>query len=84
MTDHLTPPAQYRLDTTSSNALAIVGLIGGIILLAIVLAGVFVLAWHKSITGADALGIVSVIVGIAGGAFGVHLGVKAAQNNPTT
>lgn len=49
-------------------------------LLLSILAGCFVLAWHHILSGAEVLGIVSVIVGIAGGAFGVHAGVNAGAN----
>lgn len=54
-------------------------------LLLAVLAGVFVLAWHGTLTGTEAITIVTTIVGIAGGAFAVHAGVnvgaKALQRN---
>lgn len=76
------PVAHLAIAAPTSNTLAVVGMIGAVLLLALVLTGVFLLAWHKSITGTDALGVVTVIVGIAGGAFGVHLGVKTAQNDP--
>jgi hypothetical protein len=47
-----------------------------VILLA-VLAGIFALAWHGIFTGAEVFGLVTSIIGIAGGAFAVHSGVKA-------
>lgn len=51
--------------------------ISGAVLLLAVLAGVFALCWHGSITGGAALGVVGTVIGIAGGAFAVHSGVKA-------
>ena len=52
----------------------------GTVLLLVILGGAFALAWHGSITGAALLGVLGVIVGIAGGALGVHAGVTAASN----
>ncbi len=55
----------------------------GTLMLLAVLAGVFTLAWHGTFTGAEAFGIVTAIIGIAGGIFGVHSGVSAARQPPT-
>lgn len=42
-----------------------------------VLVGIFVLAWHGTLTGVEIVGIVTSIVSIAGGILGVHVGIKA-------
>jgi hypothetical protein len=57
------------------------------ILLALIVAGLFVLAWHGTITGGDAIGIVGGIVAALLGMLGVHTGVSAAAtalNTSTT
>lgn len=52
-------------------------IICGTILIAIILGGIFALAWHGTLTGAEASIIVtSIITGIIG-VFGAHAGVKS-------
>lgn len=51
--------------------------IGAAILLAMVIAGTFALAWHGTITGGEALTTIGGIVAIAGAAFAVHTGISA-------
>jgi len=63
-----------------------VSMIVGAVLLLAVLAGVFVLAWHRTVSGGEALTVVTAIVGIAGGGFAMHAGVKAGSDasSPST
>lgn len=66
----------------------IASVVCGTVLLLAVLAGIFVLVWHGSVTGEAALAVVATIVGIGGGAFAVHTGTsagaKAATRKPTS
>ncbi len=57
-------------------------LVCGTLLLIAILAGVFALAWHGTLTGTQALQVVMVIVALAGGVLGVHVGISAAQQPP--
>lgn len=52
-------------------------IIAGTVLLLAVLAGVFVLAWHGTISGGEAMTVVISIVSLAGGILAVHSGVSA-------
>lgn len=52
----------------------------GTVLLLAVMAGIFVLTWHGTISGGEAITMATAIVGIAGGAFAVHAGVKAGSS----
>lgn len=55
------------------------------VLLLAVLGGVFVLAWHGTLTGGQVVGVVMAIVGIAAAAFAVHktaVAIKRAQSQP--
>ena len=60
--------------------------IGGSALLALVIGAIFGLAWHGTLTGAEAFGAYTSIISIGGTVFGVHAGVKAgaAAASPTT
>lgn len=49
-----------------------------------ILAGVFALAWHGTLDGAVTAGILTTIIGIAGGAFAVQQGVKAGSEAANT
>lgn len=44
----------------------------GTVLLAAILAGLFILVWHGSIAGGALLGVVGTVIGIVAGIFGVH------------
>jgi hypothetical protein len=50
-------------------------------LLVVILAGVFALAWHGSITGAAVVGVVTTIAAAALAVFGVHTGANAVINS---
>ncbi len=52
-------------------------------IIVVVLAGVFTLVWHGSVSGGDALALVGGIVTLVGGIFGVHAGVNAGANAAT-
>ena len=69
------------MNTTSVNPT--VAWICGTVLLITVLVGLFVLVWHKSIAGTDALGVVGTIVAVGVGALGVHAGVAAGTKSAT-
>lgn len=56
----------------------------GTIIIVTVLAGVFALAWHGTLTGAEVFGIITAIIGIAGGILGVHTGIVAGGNAAAT
>lgn len=64
--------------TNDAGSTSLPAMISGTVLLLAILGGIFVLAWHKTLTGVEVLGVLSTIVGIAGGAFAVHSGVSAA------
>lgn len=65
--------------------LTLVNSVCGTVMLLAVLAGVFTLAWHGTISGGEAMTVVVSIVSLAGGIFAVHSGVNAGAqvNNPT-
>jgi hypothetical protein len=52
-------------------------IVAGTVIIVAVLAGVFALAWHGTLTGAEVFGVITTIIGIAGGILGVHSGIKA-------
>lgn len=54
--------------------------VSGTVLILAVLAGIFVLAWHGTVPGSAVVGIVSTIVGIAGGILGVHTGARTTSS----
>ncbi len=56
----------------------------GTVLLLAILGGIFALAWHGTFTGAEVFGLVTAIIGIAGGAFAVHSGVNAGAQAANT
>jgi hypothetical protein len=60
----------------------------GTALLITILIGVFVLAYQGMLTGAETVGILTAIIGIAGGAFavqqGAKIGAEAANTIPST
>lgn len=60
-----------------NNANPNVVLVSACTLLALILAGLFVLVWHGSITGGEALAVVGGIVAALLSIFGVHTGVQA-------
>ncbi len=68
------------MNGSNPNILAICGTA----LLLAVLGGIFALAWHGTFTGAEVFGLVTAIIGIAGGAFAVHSGVNAGANAANT
>lgn len=63
----------------NSNSSPILVICGTALLLA-VLGGLFTLAWHGTFTSSEVFGLVTIIIGIAGGAFAVHSGVQAGGN----
>lgn len=67
------------MDSSASTQIATMAC-GTLILLA-VLGGIFALAWHGTISGGDAIGIIGTISGVGIGAFGVHAGVKAGASS---
>ncbi len=68
------------MNGSNPNILAICGTA----LLLAILGGIFALAWHGTFTGAEVFGLVTAIIGIAGGAFAVHSGVNAGANAANT
>lgn len=67
----------------SSKLQAFQLLLAAIILLAI-LVGIFLLAWHKTVSGGEALAVITTILGVVGGAFALHAGVNAGAKAATT
>lgn len=63
-------------DNTNQNSNVAI-IVGGALLI-IILAGIFILTWHKSLTGTQALEVATIVLGIAGGLVGVHVGGNAA------
>ncbi len=53
-------------------------------LLITILGGIYALAWHGTFTGAEVFGLITAIIGIAGGAFAVHSGVNAGAQAANT
>jgi hypothetical protein len=51
--------------------------VGGAVLLLAVIATVALLAWHGTLTGAEAFGALTTIISLGGGAFAVHAGTNA-------
>lgn len=58
---------------------SLVNVVCGTLLLLAVLAGVFVLAWHGTLTSAEVYGTVTTIISIGGAAFAVSHGVNAGK-----
>jgi hypothetical protein len=58
---------------------SLITIVCGTAILLGVLAGVFALAWHKTITGGEAMGVVTTIIGIGAVAVGATAGTKAAS-----
>lgn len=61
-----------------------VTLICATLLLLAVVAGTIVLAWHGTVTGGEAVGVLTGVVAIAAVAFGVHKAAAAVQAVATT
>jgi hypothetical protein len=61
-----------------------INVICGTVLLVTILVGVFALAWHGTLDGAVTAGILTAVIGIAGGAFAVQQGVKAGSEAANT
>lgn len=55
-----------------------ISVIAGTILLLAVLVGIFLLAWHKILTGAETLGVIGTIVGLGAGLAGVKVASTSA------
>ncbi len=62
----------------------LIPMICGSAILVVILGGTFALGWHGTFTGAEVFGLVTAIIGIAGGAFAVHSGVNAGANAANT
>jgi len=71
--------------TSGANPTAVV--LSGAALLAAIIGLIGALAWHSTITGANAMEAIIAIIGIAGGAIahasGVNAGASAAATNGT-
>jgi hypothetical protein len=62
--------------------------LGGVLILLAVLGSVVVLAWHGTLSGAEAFGALTTIITLGGGALAVHSGAKvgaraAGVSDPT-